>query len=254
MSKAFQKKYHYVYKLSNPNTGEYYFGSRSCKCVPSEDKYMGSMVAWKPDKNLLIKEIINQSFTERKDALIFEASLIREHVGNPLNRNYNIPGNEFCNLGRNFTDEHRLKLRKCNLGKRLSAEHKKKISNSNIGRVMSHDTKVKISNAISGIVRSDETKAKVSATLRQIFADKSNHPFYGKSLTSTHKANLRNCKKDKCKPVIQLDLNGNIVCEYASISMASNETKISKVNIRRVCNKNRNTAGGYIWSYKLNNI
>jgi hypothetical protein len=244
------KEFHYVYKLTNPNSGEFYYGSRTCKCNPADDTYMGSMVSWKVDKSKLVKELINTNFETRKDALEYEAKLITENIKHPLNRNYNIPGNEFCNTGKTFTDEHIDKLRKSHLGKSLSKEHRVKISKANIGRILTENTKLKISNAISGITRTDETKLKISIKLKEIFSNKTNHPFYGKNLTDIHKNNLRNSKKNKCKPVIQFDVNGNFVNEYMSTSMASNQTKISKVDIRRVCNGKRSTAGGYKWKYK----
>jgi hypothetical protein len=244
------KEFHYVYKLTNPTSGEFYYGSRTCKCNPNDDTYMGSMVSWKVDKSILIKEIVDDSFESRNQALEYEANIIKQHIKNKLNRNYNIPGNEFCNLGKKFTDEHRLKLKISHLGKKLTKLQKEKISKANIGRIVTDTTKLKISNAISGIKRTDETKSKISVKLKEIFSNKINHPFYKKSLTDTHKKNLRNSVKYKCKPVIQFDLNNNFIKEYDSTTMASNDTMISKVDIRRVCNGIRNTAGGYIWKYK----
>lgn len=35
-------KNHYVYQVSNPLTGEYYIGKRSCSCPIDQDPYMGS--------------------------------------------------------------------------------------------------------------------------------------------------------------------------------------------------------------------
>lgn len=39
---------HYVYKITVPKTGQYYFGSRSHE-TPENDDYMGSMQVWKPE-------------------------------------------------------------------------------------------------------------------------------------------------------------------------------------------------------------
>jgi len=41
-------KYHYVYKLKHKDTGEFYYGSRTCECNPELNDYMGSMTTWKP--------------------------------------------------------------------------------------------------------------------------------------------------------------------------------------------------------------
>jgi hypothetical protein len=243
------KEFHYVYKLTNPNSGEFYYGSRTSKYNPTDDMYMGSMVSWKVDKSILIKEIINTNFDNREDALKYEAKLITENINHPLNRNYNIPGEGFCNTGKVFTNEHIDKLRKSHLGSVLTTSHKQKISKSLSGRVVSEDTKQKISIALTGIRRSNDTKQKISVTFKKNYT-KSNHPFYNKPLLNGHKQNLRKSKQHICKPVIQFDLNDNFIKEYDSTSMASNETNISKVDIRRVCNGKRMTAGGYMWKYK----
>jgi hypothetical protein len=97
--------YHYVYKIEDPKTNEYYFGSRSCKCFPSQDDYMGSMCTWSKeegyDSTRHIKKILDESFSDRDKALKYEEELIRKHWKDPLNKNYVIPGqkNAFCSPG-----------------------------------------------------------------------------------------------------------------------------------------------------------
>jgi len=94
-------KYYYVYKLEHIETNEFYFGSRTCNCLPELDiKYLGSMKTWKPDKTKLIKTIIKKDFLNITDALVFEAKIIKKDIKNILNRNYNIPGIGFCAQGR----------------------------------------------------------------------------------------------------------------------------------------------------------
>ena len=53
------------------------------------------------------------------------------------------------------------------------------------------------------------------------------------------------------KPVLQLDINGNLIEEFVSMAEASNKTKINKANIMSVCKRHRPKAGGYIWEYKI---
>jgi hypothetical protein len=91
--------YHYVYKLVENTTGEFYFGSRSCNCHPSLDNYMGSMRTWKPNKNNLVKTIIKDSFIDRGDCISFERELIIRSYKDPLNRNYHIPSTTFETCG-----------------------------------------------------------------------------------------------------------------------------------------------------------
>jgi hypothetical protein len=92
---------HYVYKIEDIITGEFYFGSRSYNGNPIDDLYMGSMKTWKPIKSNLIKIIINDTFTNRDSATIYEKKIIKESINHPLNRNYNIPNIGFpvCAFG-----------------------------------------------------------------------------------------------------------------------------------------------------------
>ena len=91
--------YHYVYKLVHIETSEFYIGSRSCECHPSVDSYLGSMQTWKPDKNKLIKVILEDDFNSREEAMIFERESILSNLKNSLNMNFNIPGENFHTLG-----------------------------------------------------------------------------------------------------------------------------------------------------------
>lgn len=89
--------YHYVYKVEDPETMEFYIGSRSSTMIPTSDiRYLGSMKTWKPkNKNLLVKSIIESNFKTRELAIKYESELISKQINNPLNRNYSIPNNNF---------------------------------------------------------------------------------------------------------------------------------------------------------------
>ena len=52
------------------------------------------------------------------------------------------------------------------------------------------------------------------------------------------------------RAVIQLDMHDNIIDEFYSMGVASKTTGIPQPNIFKVCNGERNTAGGYKWRYK----
>ena len=57
-----------------------------------------------------------------------------------------------------------------------------------------------------------------------------------------------NIIKDQAKPVRQLDLEGNLIATYPSVSEASRQTGIHNIGI--VCNGGRcKKAGGYKWTY-----
>jgi len=85
------KKY-YVYQIVNKETGEFYIGSRGCKCEISEDNYTGSPHTWKKPNSEDIKKIILKSgFLNMEETIMYERELILANIKNPLNRNYSIP-------------------------------------------------------------------------------------------------------------------------------------------------------------------
>jgi hypothetical protein len=142
--------FHYVYRLDDPVTGEYYFGSRSCNCLPKDDSYMGSMSKWRPDKSRLVKSIIKDDFTNRKDAFLFEREIIINHKEDTLNRNYSLPSKDFfyyaCGEKNHFygkTHSHKSRLKMSMVdrsgknnsmwGKHFSEESKKKMRERKLG-------------------------------------------------------------------------------------------------------------------------
>lgn len=52
------------------------------------------------------------------------------------------------------------------------------------------------------------------------------------------------------KAVLQLDIAGNIIKEWPSITDASDSLNIDSTDISRVCKFKRRSAGGYLWKYK----
>ena len=135
---------HYVYKLEDIKTGEFYFGNRSCNCKISDDDYMGSYYTWKPeDKSRLVKTILKSNFRKKENAIKYEADIIRENIDNPLNRNYHIPNDSFYRLGSITSDETKEKLR--NISLNMSDETKQKIGNTRRGFKHTEAAKQKIS-------------------------------------------------------------------------------------------------------------
>lgn len=57
----------------------------------------------------------------------------------------------------------------------------------------------------------------------------------------------------KGKPVIQYDLDGNVIARFRGQNEAGRLTGISGANISQVCNNKRKTAGGFIWRYEVKN-
>ena len=143
---------HYVYKLEDKKSGEFYFGSRTCYTNIGDDDYMGSMKIWKPNKKNLQKVILKSDFENREDALLYEKKLVEENIKHPLNRNYSIPNTGFYyggepetnpNYGKIHTNEWKLQQSKrmkeyyqknkaSNLGRTFSDEWRKNLSESRI--------------------------------------------------------------------------------------------------------------------------
>ena len=60
---------------------------------------------------------------------------------------------------------------------------------------------------------------------------------------------LENLNIKECKKVRQIDLKGNIINVFKSISEASRRTSIQATHIVKVCKDKNKTAGGYVWKY-----
>ncbi len=61
---------------------------------------------------------------------------------------------------------------------------------------------------------------------------------------------VENIAKDKRKPILQYDLEGNFIKEWSSQSVAIRYLKISSQNINNCCKGRSKTAGGFKWEYK----
>ena len=129
---------YYVYRLNDPITGQYYFGSRGYEGDINLDSYMGSMKTWIPiDSKRLVKTIIKSGFVDMDSAIRYESNLIEKCVDDDLNENYHIPTQGFHTRGKIFTKEQREKLSKAKTGIKLppaSEERKKKIGDAHRGR------------------------------------------------------------------------------------------------------------------------
>jgi phage replication O-like protein O len=78
---------HYVYRVTHAVTGEFVIGTRTCKCHPNQDRFIGSgdWVA-AANKALLNKEVL-AVFESREAAEQEEHKVIQETSINPLQRN-----------------------------------------------------------------------------------------------------------------------------------------------------------------------
>lgn len=219
----------YVYKLEDPITGQFYFGSRSCKCNPINDDYMGSMITWKPvDMNRLIKTIIKHGVSSYQEALKYEAILISKYIENPLNENYYIPNKGFYNKGGHTYSE---------VSKKLMSKNHADVSGQN--------------NPMYGKTHTDTTKGRMV-----LAATAENNVWYGKKRPN-HIKKMKGLfvgGKSVCsKKVYQFDKNDVFIREWDSQQDAARSLGIAQSNITNCCNNKPHvkTVGGYIWKHTI---
>ena len=80
--------HHYVYKTTDPLTGEFYIGVRSSVTEPEKDKYFGSgrWVSLHQEPKRLVKEVLHE-FNTRKEAEYHESEQINFFINDPLCKN-----------------------------------------------------------------------------------------------------------------------------------------------------------------------
>ena len=271
IKKKMKNDKHYVYKITDPITNEYYIGSRSCNEIIA-DNYMGSYYVWKPkDVSRLVKEIIEENFETREDALEYEANLIKSYIDDPLNRNYHIPDKNFHNTNKigywakhPISDETKNKLRDIATNQWINMEHphkgktyeeiygedvanekKKVLSLYNKGKTYEEIYGEDGANEIIEKIRKGNTgKPKSPQTIHKLRVAN-----MGKVLTEEHKQKIANSLKT---PIVQFSLDGILINEYSSIKEASSLLGIGGGHICSCCKNKRKSAGGYIWKYKTN--
>jgi hypothetical protein len=243
-----KNKKHYVYRLTDPVTGEYYIGSRSCEDILT-DPYMGSYKVWKPiDTNRLIKEIIKSDFTTRDTAIEYECYLIKKYIKDELNRNYHIPNEGFGNYNKSMSSQQKEKISKTNKEKNIKPP-------SQLGKqgYWKGKTRPDISKKLKGRIISDEQRNKIrianigKAKTEEIIL-KLRNANIGKILNEDHRKKISISRK---KSVLQYSMDGILVSKYDSIKTAAEKTGIGKGHICRCCKNKRNSAGGYMWKYDL---
>lgn len=250
---------HYVYRLDDPITGEFYIGSRSCKVNIENDKYMGSYKSWKPqDKTRLVKTILKSNFRKRETCTKYEAKLIKENIDNPLNRNYALPNNKFHNLGRKLSKEHIEKLRISHIGHTRSKETREKISKSQYKEVYQLDMKLNIINKFKSIQEAAEKTGNCSQSISLCATKKMvSHPYlkYHWCFPNDYK-NFEKWKIEQSttrgstpKSII-IENNGIVINTFSSIKEASLYYNISYSGIHHNLSGRSKKHKLGIWKYK----
>jgi hypothetical protein len=217
--------------MTNPNTGEFYIGMRTSKLKPSEDPYRGSSVVWYRNlteeeiKNVLIKEILCDSYNSVKEMAEDEIRYIRKNINNPLCKNAHIPNSGFYCKEVSIETREKISIglkgnknainnNPWNKGKNLTVEHKNKIKNSML-LSMSEETKIKISEGLKG-----------------------KEPWNkGKSLSEDHRKNIAKSMKDgmtdEIKQKISKGLKGNIPWNKGKKTVRRTKKQIEEDNLKK---------------------
>lgn len=177
--------HHYVYLLLG-HDGRYYYGSRTCKCHPKEDKYLGSFT----DLSFLpVRKKILSTWESRKEALAEEIRIhsLKEVGTNPRYANRAKQTSVgFDRTGVPCTEDHKKKLSKVMNEPEMKNRLKKSLKaiphtgewNQRIRESLSKPgVKEKIGQFHRGKKKSEETRQKM----------KDNHPMKKPEVIEKHK-------------------------------------------------------------------
>ena len=127
--------------------------------------------------------------------------------------------------GKHHTEETKERLRQQSIGRKPSEEARRKMSVSSTERWKNEEYRQLITSMVQG----------------------ENNPHYGKKHTDEVKNRIGELNGIR---IVQLDLEYNFITEYRSAQIAEKITGIKKASIRRCCNGQQKTAGGFKWMNK----
>ena len=223
----------YIYKITNVKTNKIYIGQTTNLDKRTGDHFrMGSNK--KESTNYLHRSMKKYGVNNFKIAVILSIKTTSsEYLTKALNSleiiyislydSYNNGYN--CTIGgggtRGYThsEEAIEAMSKSRIGIPLSEAHKKSLSLSHMGKphFMSEETKIKIGIANKGRRPSDECIKKV----------------------------VERCNK----PVIQYDINRNLIAEFPSVTQAATHMGCTSASISYACTKHKKIKN-YFWEYK----
>ena len=166
-------------------------------------------------------------------------------------------------VGRIPSGETRQKIREAKLGTKLSNETRSKISASLLGKPLSEETKAKLRGRPAW---NKGKKASEESRIRMSNAQKGHTPWNkGATYSEQAKSNVSKGVLDayasgklvaahgashyKSKVVRQFTMDGNLVKEYPTMTLAEEGTGISKTCICYCCKGKQKSTGGYKWEY-----
>jgi group I intron endonuclease len=236
-----------IYKITNPK-GKIYIG-QSVNIEKRWKYYINESYNKRDHQNKLFNSLKKYSPENHKFEIIEECSIeqlnereiywgLKYDCINPL------VGLNLRELGKQglWTEEAKKKLSKAQLGKKRHTD----------------ESKSKISNKLKGTKYTDEQKKKCSENSGM--KGKLNHTGGSKKGWKRSDESKQNISKNKIgkpnikdlRPILQLDLQNNIINEFKSATEAQLNTNVRRDSIGNVLKNRQNTAGGYKWKYKEN--
>lgn len=226
--------------------------------------------------NIVHTVIING--VTKEEAELFEIELIKKYKTTDSSFGYNIENGGNCSG--THSEETKKKIgaaskgnKRC-LGRKLSEEHIRALVNSRkgkdapmLGKKLTESAKKKISAANKGKILSDETKKKISKNHANMSGK--NNPMYGVHHSEGTKNLIRKKAIGRCisaetrrkmsvshkkVPVIQIDIEGNVIKRFESCKAAAESIGGNSSNISYVCRGKGKTYKGYGWRYASEDI
>ena len=256
----------FIYCIERIETGKKYIGQHRGDI---EDNYWGSGKAI----TSAIKKYGVDSFKK------YVLAYCSEDEVNALEQRYIAQYNTFLGEGYNMDDGG-----SCNSGywvtrtdEEKAAIHKKRLANrpDNFKEIMHQVHKTRNNKAIGDKLRgrkihTEESKQKIrearlGSKMNQETKDKISKGKLGKKLTPEQCANISRGTLGKKKPprteehksklrkaVNQLDLDGNFIILWESVSTAGKAVGVDYTGISKCCNGENKTSGGYKWEWVKN--
>jgi group I intron endonuclease len=263
-----------VYKITNKKNGKFYIGStmnfkqrfNDHKKLLRNDKHPNQHLqnAWnKYGEGSFMFDILLKIKPEKKLLLFEEQTLIDKLNACDKNIGYNLSKIAGSTIGYKYSEESKLKMSYTKLNSN-SLYHNKILKKTLLNKDKEHyfiNKTIKVkndknkTNPFYGKTHSEESKLKMSDAKK---GDKNPHfgkgPMLGKKLKSEHKLKIGSANSGKnnkkSKPVLQYDLNMNLIAEWDSAGMAARTLNLSVGNIWMCCNGKARTSYGFIWKYK----
>jgi group I intron endonuclease len=141
--------------------------------------------------------------------------------------------------GSKSSDETKRKLSIAGKGRKHTSESKNKISKSKMGHKVTKKTRKKLRIANTGQKRSQETILKMK---NKVVSEETK-----KKMSAKHTG--RNNSKYNPTPVLQFDVNDNLIKEWQDL-FSLNETEFNPKSVSKVCRGESKTHIGYKWKFK----